>query len=100
MAHALNARTARLPVVEGAAPATPGRTTGDCIALGCGLALTGLVAQAFARFDPEGRRRWLMTGGAAPTLLDAGAGLPAMAHRPQLVLEGLVAYASKAGWPP
>lgn len=99
MAQALNASTARLPLVAGPAPAFPGRTTDECIALGCDLAVAGLVAQAVARFDPERRRRWLITGGAAPRLLDRAIGMPTLEHRPDLVLEGLVEYAVRAGWP-
>lgn len=99
MAQALSTSTARLPLVAATAPASPGRSTDECIALGCDLAVAGLIAEAVARFDPERRRRWLVTGGAAPRLLDTPAGIPPLEHRPHLVLEGLAEYAVRAGWP-
>lgn len=95
MARALSTHTARLPLVAAEPPARPGRSTDECIALGSALAVEGLIRQAARRFDPDGVRRWFVTGGAGSALAAALSDTLTLEHRPHLVLEGLVRYAEQ-----
>lgn len=93
LGNALAHGTAALPPLEpGATETVPADSTARGIAGGVAVGVGGAaraLAERVLAACPAGARR-LVTGGAAPLLLDALG--PGWEHRPHLVLEGLLAW--------
>lgn len=95
---AVDAGMARVQSAEPDLTGGLGSSTPECVAMGLGAQLAGLIHQAESALSEHAIRRILITGGDALILMGASSGQADFIHVPDLVLEGLE-WAHKVGMP-